>query len=134
VRRLPRSTSRRRRGLPRAGPLQQNGLTMSTREVPVVVVGAGIAGLSCAHRLASQGLGVLVLEASSRAGGKIETIARDGVQFEPGPSTLLANRRPTLDLIDELGLAGDVIDAAPLARNRWITLNGQLEVVPHSLL
>ena len=36
-----------------------------------IVVGAGIAGLTCAHALAQAGKEVLVLEARSRVGGRI---------------------------------------------------------------
>lgn len=104
---------------------------MSCTHTQVVVVGGGIAGLACAHRLASGGVDVLLLEASDRPGGKIRTLHRDGVEFETGPSTLIANRPAMLDLIRDVGLEGAIIDAAPLAKNRWITLNGRLHPLPH---
>ena len=40
---------------------------------PVVVIGAGLAGLECAARLRSAGLDVVVLEARSRIGGRTTT-------------------------------------------------------------
>jgi monoamine oxidase len=43
----------------------------SRRTVDVVVVGAGIAGLTAARRLASKGRSVLVLEARDRVGGRV---------------------------------------------------------------
>ncbi|TGN64459.1 FAD-binding protein [Nocardioides eburneiflavus] len=39
----------------------------------VVVVGAGLAGLRCAHALTDAGRDVVVLEASDRVGGRIRT-------------------------------------------------------------
>jgi phytoene desaturase len=54
----------------------------------VVVVGAGIGGLSVAARLAAQGHGVTVVEQSHRAGGKLETYTRDGFAVDTGPSLL----------------------------------------------
>lgn len=48
--------------------------TNSEKQVPhVAVVGAGIAGLTTAYRLAQQGIFVTVFEASDRVGGKVHT-------------------------------------------------------------
>ncbi len=54
----------------------------------VVVIGAGIGGLSAAVALASGGCRVTVLEAMSRPGGKAGTAEADGVRFDTGPSVL----------------------------------------------
>jgi len=51
----------------------------------VVVIGAGISGLACAFRLQQLGLRPLVLESSSRPGGVIETVRRNGLLYELGP-------------------------------------------------
>ena len=50
----------------------------------VVVVGAGVAGLSCARRLADQGLDVMVLEAADRVGGRVATDEVDGFLVDRG--------------------------------------------------
>ena len=42
---------------------------------PIVIVGAGLAGLSCAVPLHRNGREVLLLEASSRVGGRVQTDA-----------------------------------------------------------
>src|SRR3954466_7166484 len=44
----------------------------------VVVIGAGVAGLAAAARLRARGADVLVLEARTRAGGRVHTIRGDG--------------------------------------------------------
>jgi phytoene dehydrogenase-like protein len=41
---------------------------------PIVIVGGGLAGLCCARRLAAQGIGVQVLEASAEVGGRVRTV------------------------------------------------------------
>ncbi|MFN8734880.1 MAG: FAD-dependent oxidoreductase, partial [Hyphomonadaceae bacterium] len=60
------------------------GLSASTVSLPVrarqnlsaqvIVIGAGISGLETALRLEAEGVDVLVLEASSRIGGRLNTL------------------------------------------------------------
>ncbi len=54
------------------------------RDYQVVIVGAGVAGLSCARLLAEQGVEYLVLEKSDRPGGRIKTDYLDGYQLDHG--------------------------------------------------
>ncbi len=51
-----------------------------------IIIGAGIAGLATAVRLAVQGFDVEVHEKNDRAGGKMYLIERDGYVFDAGPS------------------------------------------------
>jgi oxygen-dependent protoporphyrinogen oxidase len=70
----------------------------------VLVVGAGITGLTAAYELHRRGLRPLVLEASARAGGLILTEQVDGCTIEAGPDAILASKPAGMDLIRELGL------------------------------
>jgi phytoene desaturase len=54
----------------------------------VVVVGAGLAGLSAALRLAGAGRKVTVLERESVPGGRNGLLKKDGYSFDTGPSVL----------------------------------------------
>ncbi|GHD18610.1 phytoene dehydrogenase [Streptomyces finlayi] len=54
----------------------------------VVIVGAGLAGLSTALHLATTGRTVTVLEQGSRPGGKAGVFTRDGYTFDNGPTVL----------------------------------------------
>ena len=53
-------------------------------EQPVVVVGAGLAGLACARRLQAAGTPVVVLEASDGVGGRVRTDVVDGMLLDRG--------------------------------------------------
>lgn len=54
----------------------------------IVVVGAGVGGLTAAIRLASAGHDVVVHERSAAPGGKLGVYSRDGFVFDTGPSLL----------------------------------------------
>jgi len=96
----------------------------------VVVIGAGISGLACAFRLRQLGLRPLVLEASSRPGGVIETVRRNGFLFELGPQ---CPRFPASvwSLVRTLGLEGQFLHGDPKAA-RYILKDGTLQLAPFS--
>ena len=52
----------------------------------VAIIGAGIAGIASAIRLAHQGYAVSVFEANAYAGGKLSSFEQNGYRFDAGPS------------------------------------------------
>jgi len=52
----------------------------------VIVVGAGLGGLSTALRLVKKGFEVEIIEKNSKAGGRLNQIKKDGFTFDTGPS------------------------------------------------
>lgn len=54
----------------------------------VVVIGAGLGGLSAAISLAAAGFKVAVHEKNDRVGGKLNVLTKDGYTFDLGPSIL----------------------------------------------
>ena len=53
-----------------------------------LIIGAGIAGIASAIRLAVKGYEVEVFEANSYPGGKLSEFTKDGFRFDAGPSLL----------------------------------------------
>jgi oxygen-dependent protoporphyrinogen oxidase len=74
----------------------------------VVVVGAGIAGLTAAFRLKEAGFEVLVLERAERVGGRMSTLTRDGFRIDIGASILSSAYTRMMKLIADAGLASQV--------------------------
>lgn len=70
----------------------------------VVVVGAGLAGLSAARRLVADGCDVTVLEARDRVGGRTEGAIVAGVPVELGGQWIGPTQTRMYALVGELGL------------------------------
>ena len=71
---------------------------------PVIVVGAGLAGLTTAYELHKAGVEVLVLEARSRIGGRVETFTYDDGAVAEAHMEEYWERSPAYGLLRELDL------------------------------
>ncbi len=92
------------------------------RQENILVIGAGIAGLTCAIELAGKGFSVTLAERAERPGGKMREIAVGDAQIDAGPTVL--TMRWVFDQIFES--AGKSLDdhltlcpAEVLARHAW---------------
>jgi 1-hydroxycarotenoid 3,4-desaturase len=89
---------------------------------PVIVVGAGVAGLVAAQRLAHEGLAVTVLETAAGPGGKMRQLEAGGALVDSGP-TVLTMLWVFEEIFAEAGAAlSDFIalrKADTLARHAW---------------
>jgi len=93
-----------------------------------VVIGGGISGLTCAYDLRSRGVPVLLLEATGRPGGVIQSVRQDGFLFELGPQSVLSSDS-LLTLTSRLRLDDALLKADPRAP-RYVCLGGRLHLVP----
>lgn len=93
------------------------------RSVEVAIVGAGVAGLAAARRLAAHGASVVVLEARNRVGGRVWTIRdeRSSVPVELGAEFLHAEAEETRQIAEGAGIG--IVD---VQGRRWESMNGRL--------
>lgn len=97
-----------------------------------IVVGGGIAGLTCAFQIHQAGLKVMLLESAHQAGGVMRTEDADGYRLELGPNTVQRSTPELESLIRDLDMIGDVLEAAPAAKRRYIVRDGRPVAVPSS--
>ena len=95
-----------------------------------IIVGGGIAGLSCASHLQRLGLSSVVLEAADVAGGNVNTRSLDGYRLELGPNTFMGSATDVLELVTMSGLESKLITTSPKAGNRFIVRNGRIHCAP----
>ena len=89
----------------------------------IVIVGAGIAGLTAAYLLKQKGYQPIVLEKSDHVGGRMVTDVVNGFTIDAGAQFLMDAYPVLTDLIDRLGLNSDFVETSPY----WGTLrNGRI--------
>jgi oxygen-dependent protoporphyrinogen oxidase len=100
----------------------------------IAIIGAGITGLTAAFYLKRKGLPVMVYEASSRAGGVIQSIRKDGFLAEFGPNTLLETSPKISQFIRDAGLESRRLDSDPKASARYVVRDKRPLAMPDSPL
>ncbi|WP_421121350.1 flavin monoamine oxidase family protein [Aquihabitans daechungensis] len=96
-------------GSPGGGPTNEEEPRLDAEASSrVIVVGAGLAGLTAALDLVEAGWDVVVLEARDRVGGRVHTIRSeaftDGLHAEAGGESIDVDHTDLLDLVDRFGL------------------------------
>jgi oxygen-dependent protoporphyrinogen oxidase len=94
----------------------------------VVVVGAGISGLTAAYDLARAGLEVTVVEADTRAGGKILTTPFAGRPVDCAADAFLARVPDAVELCRELALDEQLV--SPATGQAFVYSDGKLHPFP----
>jgi oxygen-dependent protoporphyrinogen oxidase len=100
---------------------------------PVVIIGAGITGLSAAWELQQRGIPYLVLEASGRVGGKLITEHSEGFLFEAGADSFLLSKQWAWQLCQEIGLAEQMIPTNSDQRAVYVYHRGALHPFPKGM-
>ncbi len=96
--------------------------TPAWREMQVAVVGAGLAGLTAARRLADAGAEVTVFDKGRGLGGRLATRRRDQMALDHGAPWVEADDAAFAEALAALG-------ARPLGDGRWVGTPGMSDLV-----
>jgi len=109
-------------------------MNVSGEKRKVAVVGGGITGLAAAFYLQKEAkekgypLEVVLIEASHRLGGKIQTVRKDGFVIERGPDSFLERKKSMGILADDLGISDQLVSNA--TGQAYVLVNDELHPIP----
>ena len=83
----------------------------------VIIIGAGIAGLTCAKYLKDRGIQSLILEASDGVGGRVKTDVYEGFLLDRGFQILLTAYPEAQRLLDYKSLDLKAFKSGAMIRN-----------------
>ncbi|MBS2096697.1 protoporphyrinogen oxidase [Carboxylicivirga linearis] len=107
---------------------------MSNQHYSVVVLGAGVTGLTLAHHLNKKGTNFLVLDKKPRHGGVIHTKSKNGFIYESGPNTGVISHPEAVALFDDLKDLIRVEKGNDVVKTRFVMKNGKWHALPQGLI
>lgn len=103
-------------------------MRMQNREV--VIIGAGLTGLSTAYNLKKNGHDVVIIEKEGRVGGQIQTHEEDGFVFESGPNTGVVSFPEVAELFNDLADDCQLEIARESSKRRLIWKDSRFHALP----
>ena len=101
---------------------------------PIIIIGAGLTGLTTAFHLVKRGKKVLILEKNNRIGGQIQTFEEDGFIFESGPNTGAVSYPEVAELFSALSPDCELEVADENAKHRLIWKGDRFRELPSGLI
>jgi oxygen-dependent protoporphyrinogen oxidase len=102
----------------------------------VTIVGAGVSGLACALKLLELSreknipIELKILDGTTRAGGVLSTLEKEGFLLEEGPDCFITDKPAALELAQKLGLEPEFIRTNPKLKKSFILKNNRLYPIP----
>lgn len=99
----------------------------------VVVLGAGLTGMTTAYHLGKRDLDLVVIDQSDRVGGVIKSVAENGFLYEEGPNSGVIGNAEVIHLFEELQGECEMEMADHFVKRRYVLKNGAWQALPGGL-
>jgi oxygen-dependent protoporphyrinogen oxidase len=98
----------------------------------IAIVGGGISGLAAALRISEllPHADLHLFEASTRLGGVLETVSRDGFLIERSADNFLTTPSAAVELCRKASIADDLLQTDEARRRAMVVLKGRLRPIP----
>jgi protoporphyrinogen/coproporphyrinogen III oxidase len=96
----------------------------------IVILGAGISGLATAYWLYKEGFDITILEQNNEPGGAMISRKENGYLVDYGPNSGLETTPLIRQIVEDIGLASEMIYANEEGDKRYILRNDQLHPLP----
>lgn len=106
---------------------------MENNSARIIIIGAGLTGLSLAYYLRNKGNAVLVIEKDAKPGGVIQTRKKKGFVFENGPNTGIIKYPEVAELFEDLSGLCEAEIANEAVKKRYIFHKGEWKPLPSGL-
>jgi len=107
---------------------------MIPTQTDIIVIGAGLTGLTTAFRLKEKGHSVHIIECMARVGGQIRSHQSDGFTFESGPNTGTISTPEVAELFRDIKDDCHILTARKESEIRYIWKGNRFRVLPSGLL
>jgi protoporphyrinogen oxidase len=103
---------------------------MGIEQIPIAILGAGIAGLGAAHRAAELGLPAVVFEARPTAGGLLDNFSIEGFRFDHAVHLSFATEEQVRNIFDRTPFYTHPSDSNCFDSDRWLKHPAQNNLFP----
>ncbi|TSA38175.1 MAG: protoporphyrinogen oxidase [Porphyromonadaceae bacterium] len=103
------------------------------KQTDIIILGAGLTGLTCAHYLNKKNLDFLLVDKQSRIGGVIRTHKEKGFVYENGPNTGIISHPEVADLFNDLKEYMALEIANEKSDKRYVLKKGKWHALPSGL-
>jgi len=107
---------------------------MDTKTNDVIIIGAGLTGLTLAYYLKKANKKFLLLEEQKRTGGVINTLSEDNFTFETGPNTGVLSSPELALLFEDLHGKCTLETANSKSKKRYVWKKGKWNALPSGLI
>ncbi|MBF0359411.1 MAG: protoporphyrinogen oxidase [Oligoflexia bacterium] len=115
----------------------QTNQTNVIKHVNSIILGAGVSGLTTGLYLQKSKIAndFIIMEESSRVGGRVFTDLFDGNLVENGPNALILRKKEFVTILEDLAIKDQLVYPPTESKKRYICKNGKLILVsPKELL